>query len=90
VDQNVLNDIRHSIDSYVGHRVRIKANRGRRKIVTREGTLEKTYPNFFLVRLDENQQNRKISFQYADILTEIVELTVCDVEGDKEIRFTAS
>lgn len=87
---DVLSNIKRDIEGLIGQRVRVRANRGRRKVVEREGTVEKTYPSHFLVRLDEDQFSRKISFQYADVLTEVVELTICDTEGDSKFEVSVS
>lgn len=76
-----LAQIKRALDGLVGRRVRIKANKGRRRIVVREGTLEQTYPSLFVVKLGSDQHNRRVSFTYTDVLTETVELTVID---DKE------
>ena len=90
VRQNVLTDIRRGLDGFVGQRVLIRANKGRRKIVEREGTLEKTYTNHFVIRLDEDQQYRRVSYSYADVLTEIVELSLYSPQGVRKLEFTAS
>lgn len=76
--RNSLAEIRTEIEGLIGQRVHIRANPGRRKIVERVGTLERTYPNHFVVRLDADQQNRRISYSYADILMDAVQLTPCD------------
>jgi len=72
---DVLNKIKDSINSYVGEEVRIKANRGRRKAIEKEGILEKTHSNVFVVNVDDDE-NRKMSYSYADLLTDNVELKV--------------
>jgi len=75
-----LNDslvtIRKGIEELVGSRVRVTANKGRRQVIEREGVLEKTYPSLFVIRLDE-EGSRRMTFTYADVLTEMVKLTVC-------------
>ena len=79
--------IKEDIESNVGQRVRLKSNRGRRKIIEREGILEKTYPNIFVVRIDENTDSeRRVSYSYTDVLTETVEVTVFDKNGDIKIE----
>ncbi|HHU69426.1 MAG TPA: Veg protein [Thermoanaerobacterales bacterium] len=79
--------IKKDIESNVGQRVRLKSNRGRRKIIEREGILEKTYPNIFVVRIDENTDSeRRVSYSYTDVLTETVEVTVFDKNGDIKIE----
>ncbi len=79
--------IKKDIESNVGQRVRLKSNRGRRKIIEREGILEKTYPNIFVVRIDEDTDSeRRVSYSYTDVLTETVEVTVFDKNGDIKIE----
>lgn len=78
-----LSDIKRGLDGIIGERVRVTANKGRRQVVEREGTLEKTYPSLFVIRLDEGDSNRRVTYTYADVLTEMVKLTRCDVQGDQ-------
>lgn len=73
---NMLDAIKKDLDGFVGQRVTLKANRGRRKILQREGILEKTYPNIFVIKVDGDHNPRRISYSYADILTETVEIKV--------------
>ena len=87
---SVLSDIRRGLDGFVGQRVLVKANRGRRKVVEREGTLERTYPSHFVILLDEDKQYRRVSYSYADLLTDIVELSLCGQKGLQKLQFTAS
>lgn len=73
--KRVLADIKQELDGLIGVRIRLRANKGRRKVDEREGVLEHTYPSIFVVRLEED--SRRVSFSYADILTEAVELSIC-------------
>ncbi|AZO93237.1 protein veg [Iocasia frigidifontis] len=75
---NVLTEIRENVNSFVGQEVMIKANRGRRKSLEKEGVLEKTHPNVFVVKVDDNAQIRRLSYSYADLLTDNVELKLKD------------
>ncbi|ABR50681.1 protein of unknown function DUF1021 [Alkaliphilus metalliredigens QYMF] len=78
ITKNTLNDIRMNIEGYVGQKITLKANKGRKKTTIREGILENTYPNIFIVRIDGNFDTvRRVSYSYSDILTETVEITVC-------------
>jgi uncharacterized protein Veg len=43
-----------------------------------EGILERTYPNVFVVYLDKQNAVRRVSYTYADVLTETVELMIGD------------
>ncbi|MFO7151905.1 MAG: Veg family protein [Bacillota bacterium] len=79
--ENTLLKIKKSIEPYVGKRVRIKANRGRKKIFEQEGILEKVYPSIFVVRVEETPDSvRRVSYTYSDILTETVQLMPCPKE----------
>lgn len=75
-----LDQIKRDLELCVGKKVKLRANRGRRKVVEAEGILEKTYPNLFVVKLDKDSAVRRMSYTYADILTETVELTVDETE----------
>ena len=81
--RNVLSDIKDDLECHVGQKIRLKANRGRKKVMVREGVLEKTYPHIFVVKLDDKRSSvQRISFSYSDVLTETVELSLCREEGD--------
>ncbi len=84
--KKVLAEIKQDLEAYVGERIRLKANRGRRKVIERVGVLEQTYPNIFVIKLDEKKSSdRRVSFSYSDILTETVELSLCKDDEEKRI-----
>ena len=76
-----LDTIKRNLEANVGQKVRLRANRGRRKMIEAEGVLEQTYPKLFVVKLDKSNAIRRLSYTYADILTETVEVTI----GDKQV-----
>ncbi|WP_027415761.1 biofilm formation stimulator Veg [Aneurinibacillus terranovensis] len=83
--RSTLLEIKRSLDSHLGERILLRANGGRRKTVERAGVLEETYPSVFIVKLDEDKHSfERVSYSYADILTETVELTIC--RNDEQIR----
>ncbi len=86
--KEVLVEIKQTLDDFVGTKVKLKSFKGRNRVVEREGVLECTYPNIFVVKLDEKRTQRRISFSYTDVLTESVELTVCCAEGEIKIAAT--
>lgn len=84
---NTLALIKNNLDGYIGEKILLKANGGRRKTIERFGVLEETYPSVFIVKLDEDQHSfKRVSYSYADILTETVELTI--VTNDGQIKIT--
>lgn len=84
-----ISDIKRDLESFVGSKIRLKANRGRNRIVEKEGVLESIYPNIFVIKIDERKVERRISYSYADVLTETVELFVYD-KTNSEIRIPAA
>jgi uncharacterized protein Veg len=81
--KNALSEIKLTLDGYIGQKIRLKANSGRRKTIERTGILEETYPSVFIVKLDEDQHAfKRVSYSYADILTESVELTIFNNENE--------
>lgn len=86
IEKNSLDKIRKDVEDSVGKKVILKANKGRKKVIVREGILESAYPNIFVVKIS-NQYDyvRRVSYSYSDILTETVEITVCD-EQEKKIQ----
>ena len=76
-----LKEIKRDMDNYVGKKIRLKANKGRKKTYVKEGVLEQTYPNIFVIRVnDDMPSRRRISFSYADVLTETVEIVLLEEE----------
>ncbi len=74
-----LAEIKQVLDGRIGKRLTLKANGGRRKTIKRSGTLAETYPAVFIVELDQDENSfERVSYSYADVLTETVELTFVD------------
>ncbi|MEQ6377518.1 Veg family protein [Bacillaceae bacterium S4-13-58] len=70
-----LVEIKQALDGQIGKRLTLKANGGRRKTIQRSGVLAETYPSVFIVELDQNENSfERVSYSYADVLTETVEL----------------
>lgn len=85
--KNALLEIKRSLDAHLGQKITLRANGGRRKTVERTGVLEETYPSVFIVKLDQDQQTfKRVSYSYADVLTETVEIMVAG--DDNEMRIT--
>ncbi|MGN7361004.1 biofilm formation stimulator Veg [Paenibacillus sp. SAF-054] len=85
--KNALLEIKRNLEAHVGQKISLRANGGRRKTIERTGVLEETYPSVFIVKLDQEQQTfKRVSYSYADILTESVEVTICDDNTDTRIE----
>lgn len=81
--KNTLVQIRKELESHVGEKIKLRANRGRRKTFEKVGVLENTYPSIFVIRVDEETYYQRLSFSYADVLTSTVELSLCGVDDKK-------
>ncbi|MEW9124557.1 MAG: Veg family protein [Thermotaleaceae bacterium] len=84
--KSTLAEIKKNVEHLVGEKVRLKANKGRKKVSIKEGILETTYPNIFVVRIDGGYNSvRRVSYSYSDILTETVEITLCNNEKKVQV-----
>ena len=77
--QHDIESLQSDIQEKVGQKIIIKGSLGRSKLFEKEATIEKAYPNIFVVKYDENERN--VSYQYKDILTRTVEVDVFNGEG---------
>lgn len=72
-----LDNIRASLEKHLGKKILLKANKGRKQIITKKGILEKVYPSVFVIRLDDEASGySRVSYSYSDLLTSNVKLQV--------------
>ena len=76
---NDITNLKTDITEKIGQKIIIKGAIGRSKYFEKEATIEKAYPNLFIVKYDDEQRN--VTYSYKDILTRIVEVDVYDGEG---------
>lgn len=69
-------NLKIDINERIGQKIIVKGTLGRSKFFEKEATIEKTYPNLFIVKYDENDRN--VTYSYTDILTRTVEVDVLD------------
>ena len=74
-----ISNLKTDILEKVGQKIIVKGSLGRSRTFEKEATIEKAYPNIFVVRYEEN--NRNVTYSYTDILTRTVEVDVFDGEG---------
>ncbi|MGM9987013.1 MAG: Veg family protein [Bacillaceae bacterium] len=81
-----LNEIKDALHSNVGRRLLLKANSGRKKTIEKLGVLSETYPAVFIVQLEQVDNSfERLSFSYADVLTETVQLHFFDENQYQDI-----
>lgn len=77
--KNDISNLKTDIGEKIGQKIIIKGSLGRNKPFEEQATIEKTYPNIFVVRYEE--QNRSVTYSYTDVLTRAVEVEVFDGNG---------
>ncbi|MEB3429092.1 Veg family protein [Citroniella saccharovorans] len=73
-----LANIKTQVQENIGKKVILRADKGRKRIVTNEGEIISAYPNIFIVRVkNEFDYERNVSYSYSDVLTSTVQLKIC-------------
>ena len=78
IEKSNINEVKKNIEGCIGQKVLLRGSLGRNKSFEKEGTLVNTYPNIFVVKMDDSQRN--VTYSYTDILTKSVELGI-NVDG---------
>ena len=89
-----ITNLKTDIAEKIGQKIIVKGTLGRSKSFEKEATIEKAYPNLFIVKYEENERN--VTYSYTDVLTRTVEVQVLDgdtytplippVETTKKVR----
>ncbi|MBO5348399.1 MAG: Veg family protein [Clostridia bacterium] len=72
--KNDITSIKTDIGEKIGQKIIVKGSLGRSKSFEKEATIEKTYPNIFVVKYDDN--DRSVTYSYTDVLTRTIEMQV--------------
>ena len=76
---NDITNLKTDITEKIGQKIIVKGTLGRSRFFEKEATIEKTYPNLFIVKY--NDEERNVTYSYKDVLTRTVEVNVFDGEG---------
>lgn len=74
--KNDISKLKENIETQIGQKIIVKGSLGRNRLFEKQGTIESTYPNIFVVKYEED--NRKVTYSYTDVLTKSVEVEVFD------------
>lgn len=74
IEKSNIYEVKKNIEGCVGQKVLLRGSLGRNKSFEKEGTLVNTYPNIFVVKMDDS--NRNVTYSYTDVLTKTVELNI--------------
>lgn len=72
-------NLKTDIGDMIGQKVIVKGSLGRSKTFEKEATIQKAYPNIFVVKYEDNERN--VTYSYTDILTRTVQVDVFDGEN---------
>ena len=81
ISKETMQQVRRDVESYIGEEIFIKSNVGRNKHVNKRGIIDSAYSNLFIVK--EPDSTRKLSYSYADVLMNSLEIT--KVESGEQI-----
>lgn len=76
---NDITNLKSDINEMVGQKIIVKGSLGRCKTFEKEATIEKAYPNIFVIKYEEEKRN--VTYSYTDVLTRTVEVDVFDGTG---------
>ena len=85
IEKSDLCKIKRRIENSVGDKVKLSANKGKKKSYVKEGIIENSYPSIFTIKFEnEYDLTRRLSFSYTDVLTKVIELVI--FKEDKKIQ----
>ena len=76
---NDIATLKTDINEKIGQKIIVKGSLGRSRAFEKEATIEKAYPNIFVVKYEENDRN--VTYSYTDVLTRTVEVDVFNGES---------
>jgi len=86
--KETLTNIKRNVQDCIGEKVVLKTNKGRKKVLVKEGVLEEVYTNVFVVRINNGlDSERTVSYSYSDVLTETVEIKL--LRNERNIYFAS-
>jgi len=78
-DRKDVSHVKNDIQRNIGSVVQLETNKGRHKSVINKGVISNVYPSIFTIQLIEaSGVSRNMSFSYTDVLTNTVEITLCE------------
>ena len=81
---NQMEMIKRELEQYIGKRVILRANKGRKKFVTRFGEIKAVYPSLLVFEVENGDEMTTSSYTYSDVLTSTVAVTVIEDEVEFE------
>lgn len=74
-----INNIKETFGKLVGEKIIVTVDAGRGRQIIHEGILTETYPSLFVLELDDGEDSyENVSFSYADVLTDSIDINFPD------------
>lgn len=70
---NKLSTIRSEIQSHIGETINVKDLGGRKKVLIKDGIIERAYSSIFTIKI-KGEFQRTLTYSYSDILTNTVQI----------------
>lgn len=85
ISSDSISRVREGLQDYVGSKVVVKCNRGKRRTTVNQGVLESTHSSVFVVKYNNqlDETYHRISYSYTDLLTKSVEFSVIKDNANK-------
>ncbi|MDO4662809.1 MAG: Veg family protein [Tissierellia bacterium] len=78
MNKETMENIKSQVADNIGRKVILKADKGRKRIVTSTGVIIDAFPSVFTVKINNDfDVERTVSYSYSDILTSTVKLQIC-------------
>ena len=78
ISKDSLLKVKQEVETYIGQEIFVKANTGRNKCICRRGIIDSTYTNLFVFK--DSETANKLSYSYADLVTNNLQLSSVDGE----------
>lgn len=70
--------IRKELEEHLGKKVILRADKGRKRYVTRYGVIKGVYPSLFRVDVINGPEITTQTYTYSDVLTKTVKVRILD------------
>lgn len=84
ISKETMQQVKKDVEGYIGQEIFIKSNVGRNKKVNKRGIIDNVYSSLFTVK--EPESSSKLSYSYADVLMNSLEITKVD-NGEQIINY---
>lgn len=71
-----IEDVKANVNELLGQRLRISVNKGRKRIIKYDGTIDSIYPSVFTLKIENDKNLDMLSCSYSDVICGDIKLLV--------------